>query len=85
MLIRTKSKKKPPRIVAYGGAGVGKTYFGSQMPNPIFVLTEDGMGTIDAQQFPLFKSFDDVNRMAGIITQIRNQVQKEGLQLTKNQ
>ena len=44
--IRTKSKKKPPRIVAYGGAGVGKTYFGSQMPNPIFVLTEDGMGTI---------------------------------------
>jgi hypothetical protein len=32
-----------------------------------------------------FKSFDDVNRMAGIITQIRNQVQKEGLQLTKNQ
>ena len=32
-----------------------------------------------------FKSFDDVNRMAGIITQIRNQVQKEGLQLTKAQ
>jgi polynucleotide 5'-kinase involved in rRNA processing len=31
--IRTKSKKKPPRIVAYGGAGVGKTYFGSQMPD----------------------------------------------------
>jgi hypothetical protein len=58
--IRTKSKKKPPRIVAYGGAGVGKTYFGSQMPNPIFVLTEDGMGTIDAQQFPLCKSFDEV-------------------------
>ena len=58
--IRTKSKKKAPRIVAYGGAGVGKTYFGSQMPNPIFVLTEDGMGTIDAQQFPLCKSFEQV-------------------------
>ena len=53
--IRTKSKKKPPRIVAYGGAGVGKTYFGSQMPNPIFILTEDGMGTIDAPQFDLCK------------------------------
>ena len=32
-----------------------------------------------------FKSFDDVNRMGGLITQIRNQVQKEGLQLTKAQ
>jgi hypothetical protein len=58
--IRTKSKRKPPRIVAYGGAGVGKTYFGSQMPNPIFILTEDGMGTIDAPQFDLCKSFDEV-------------------------
>ena len=56
--IRTKSKQKPPRIVAYGGAGVGKTYFGSQMPKPIFILTEDGMGTIDAPQFDLCKSFD---------------------------
>ena len=32
-----------------------------------------------------FKSFDDVNRMGGLITQIKNQVQKEGLQLTKTQ
>ena len=45
-----------------------------------------GLGkTPRVMKFFEFKSFDDVNRMAGIITQIRNQVQKEGLQLTKNQ
>ena len=32
-----------------------------------------------------FQSFDDVNRMGGLITQIKNQVQKEGLKLTKAQ
>ena len=39
--IRTKSKQKPPRLVVYGGAGIGKTTFGSTMPKPIFILTED--------------------------------------------
>ena len=57
--IRTKSKQKPPRLVVYGGAGIGKTTFGSTMPKPIFILTEDGMGTIEAPQFPLCKSFED--------------------------
>jgi replication-associated recombination protein RarA len=56
--IRSKGKQKPPRIILYGGAGIGKTTFASKMPNPIFILTEDGMGTIEAPQTPLCTTFD---------------------------
>lgn len=58
--IRSKGKQKPPRIILYGGAGIGKTTFASKMPNPVFILTEDGMGTIEAFQTELQKSFDGV-------------------------
>lgn len=34
--------QQPPRIVLYASPGVGKTTFGSNAPNPIFVTTEDG-------------------------------------------
>ena len=58
--IRKKTKQKPPRIVLYGGAGIGKTFFAASMNKPIFVLTEDGMGKIEADHFPLATSFEDV-------------------------
>ena len=58
--IRKKAKQKPPRIVLYGGAGIGKTFFAASMNKPIFVLTEDGMGKIEADHFPLSESFEDV-------------------------
>jgi len=58
--IRKKAKQKPPRIVLYGGAGIGKTFFAASMNKPIFVLTEDGMGKIEADHFPLAESFEDV-------------------------
>ena len=58
--IRKKAKQKPPRIVLYGGAGIGKTFFAASMNKPIFVLTEDGMGKIEADHFPLATSFEDV-------------------------
>jgi len=58
--IKKKTKQKPPRIVLYGGAGIGKTFFAASMNKPIFVLTEDGMGKIEADHFPLATSFEDV-------------------------
>jgi len=58
--IRKKAKQKPPRIVLYGGAGISKTFFAASMNKPIFVLTEDGMGKIEADHFPLSESFEDV-------------------------
>ena len=44
---------KPPRILIHGVAGVGKTTFAAEANNPVFVQTEDGLGTIPAANFPL--------------------------------
>lgn len=51
---------KPPRILCYGVEGIGKSTFGSQAPNPIFIQTEDGLDEIDCSKFPLAKSYDEV-------------------------
>jgi len=58
--IRKKAKQKPPRIVFYGGAGIGKTSLAASMNKPIFVITEDGLGKIEVDHFPLATSFEDV-------------------------
>jgi hypothetical protein len=58
-LIKKKAKVKPPRIVIYGGAGVGKTSFGATTNKPIFILTEDGLGKVEADHFPVAKSYAD--------------------------
>ena len=50
----------PPRILEYGVAGVGKTTFAAGAPDPVFILTEDGLGTLDAAHFPLARTFDEV-------------------------
>lgn len=44
---------KHPRIVVYGVHGIGKSTFGSKAPNPVFIQTEDGLGSIDTAYFPL--------------------------------
>jgi AAA domain len=51
---------KPPRILVHGVAGVGKTTFGAGAPDPVFILTEDGLGTLDVPHFPLLRRFDEV-------------------------
>ena len=56
--IRKKTKLKPPKLVLYGGAGIGKTSFASGMNAPIFALTEDGMGKIQCDHFPVAKDYD---------------------------
>ena len=56
----SKNNPKPPRIIIYGPAGIGKTTFASQAPNPIFILTEDGLGDIEVDKFPLATSFAEV-------------------------
>jgi len=49
-----------PRIMLYGVEGIGKTTFASQAPNPIFICTEDGLGSLQVDHFPLAKKIDDV-------------------------
>lgn len=38
----TRKTSAPPRVVLYGPEGIGKTTFGAESENPIFVCTEDG-------------------------------------------
>ena len=56
----SKTSPKPPIITLHGTAGIGKTTFAAQAPAPVFVRTEDGLGTIVADAFPLAQSWADV-------------------------
>lgn len=51
---------KAPRIMIYGPHGLGKTTFGAGAPNPIMILTEDGLGRLEVDHFPLATSYQDV-------------------------
>lgn len=57
----------PPRIVVTGEHGLGKSTFGSEAPNPIFIPTEDGLGNIDTSSFPLCESYEDVLNCIGAL------------------
>ena len=43
---------KKPRTIIYGPEGIGKSTFGNMAPSRIFILTEDGLGDIDAPAIP---------------------------------
>lgn len=42
----------------YGTHGVGKSTFASCAPKPVFIQTEDGLGEIECDKFPLTATFD---------------------------
>lgn len=47
MIIKKSGITRPFRICIYGEHGIGKSTFASQMPNPVFVQTEDGLEGLD--------------------------------------
>ncbi len=49
-----------PRLFLYSTHGIGKSTFAANAPDPIFICTEDGLGSIDTASFPLAKSGADV-------------------------
>lgn len=51
---------KAPRLFVYATHGIGKSTFASAAPEPIFICTEDGLGSIDTASFPLATSSADV-------------------------
>lgn len=51
---------KPPRIIIYGGDGVGKTTFAANAPSPIFIRSEDGLGVLKVAAFPPANAYVDV-------------------------
>ena len=55
-----------PRVMIYGVEGIGKSTFAAGAPNPIFILTEDGLGSLSVAHFPIAKTFANV--MSAIAT-----------------
>lgn len=69
-MLRKGTHSGPPRLLIYGEHGLGKSTFASEAPNPVFVVTEDGLGAIDTTAFPLAKRYQDVlDAMAALYTE----------------
>lgn len=66
-LINKGKQRRPPRVVAYGPEGVGKSTFAAGTPRPIFIPTEDGLGEIECDHFPLAKSYDQFLQHLGAV------------------
>ncbi len=65
--IRRVSCDRPPVVLIHGGPGIGKTTFAAQAPGAVFIRTEDGLGSLSADAFPLAESFDDVMSALGAL------------------
>lgn len=59
-LIQKGKQKKPPRVVLYGSEGIGKSTWAASAPKPIFIQTEDGLGEIECDKFPLCTDYETV-------------------------
>jgi hypothetical protein len=66
---------KPPRIMTFGSHGIGKSTFAASAPSPIFILTEDGLGVLEVDHFPLATEFDDVIEAIGALYNEEHQFQ----------
>jgi hypothetical protein len=58
-----------PRVMIYGVEGIGKSTFAAGSPDPIFILTEDGLGSLAVDHFPLAKEFKDVVNAIGTLVE----------------
>jgi len=58
--IRKNTSIAAPRVMVYGVEGIGKSTFASGAKNPIFILTEDGLGSLAVDHFPVAKTAADV-------------------------
>jgi AAA domain len=58
-IVRGKATK-PRRTVIYGQHGVGKSTWAARWPKPVFLCTEDGVGDLGVDRFPLCRSLADV-------------------------
>ena len=60
MQIHSGKLPAPRRIMLYGTHGVGKSTWGSMALKSIFIQTEDGLGEIACDIFPLARTFGEV-------------------------
>lgn len=58
--IRRNERIAAPRVLIYGVEGIGKSTFAAGAEAPIFIQTEDGLGSLQVDHFPLAQNVDDV-------------------------
>lgn len=58
--VRTGRNPRPPKVVIYGGAKVGKSSFAAGATDAIFIQTEEGLDALDVSAFPLATGYQDV-------------------------
>lgn len=58
--IRKNEALAAPRVMVYGVEGIGKSTFAASAPSPVFILTEDGLGSLQVDHFPLATKYEDV-------------------------
>lgn len=58
--IQRNTASAPPRQCIYGVEGIGKTTYAAGCPKPIFICTEDGLGSLKVDHFPLASKSSDV-------------------------
>lgn len=59
------SDRKPPRLLVYGTAGIGKTTLGVNAPAPVFIQTEES--EVNCPTFGLLKTYDEVMEALGAL------------------
>jgi replication-associated recombination protein RarA len=71
--IQKKGKIKPPRIVIYGPGGIGKTSFAASMDKCVIVQSEDGIGKIECDHFPVAKTYEEfMTNLNSLLQKITN-------------
>lgn len=58
--IKKNESLSAPRVLVYGVEGIGKSTFAAGAPAPIFIQTEDGLGSLQVDHFPIATSVTDV-------------------------
>ncbi len=51
-LFKRSAALSPARLLVHGVAGIGKTTLAAGSEKPVFLLTENGLGTLDLPHFP---------------------------------
>ena len=65
--IQKGGSRKPPIIVLHGSPGIGKTTFAASAPAPVFIRTEDGLGILPTDAFPVAETWPQVLESMGAL------------------
>jgi len=66
--VEMRPRSAPRRAEIYGPGGIGKSTWASHADRPVFIQTEDGLGDIDVDRFPLAESLGDIT---GALAELR--------------